>query len=189
METTSLLKENTKQNLALRLRKIIISDEIDECGIIEAISYLYRLMERDKILKKIEPIEILINTVGGSVYDGLALISLIESMKEQGYIIKTINMRKAFSMGFIISLVGSERIAYRHSFYMFHDISSGWVGKSAELKDVLEQIEMLNEEIKNILREYTYIPEELINSVIDHKKDYYFSAKEALKYSIADKIV
>ena len=176
-------------SLALRQRKIFLYDMIDENSITETMYYLHRLMEADSISGEKKPIEILINSNGGYCYDGLSLISLIESMIDNGYNIITTNMGRAFSMGFMIAISGSERRSYRYSRYMFHDVSSGTYGKLELMEKDLEETKILRDMIYEITCKKTSLTKEQMADWQHHHIDKYFSSEEALEFHITDKIV
>jgi ATP-dependent Clp protease protease subunit len=178
-----------KLSLALNQRKIYLYDDVCENSIFECIYYLDKLRDIDSVSGEKKPIEILINSNGGYIYEGLALISTIEMMKDSGYEIITTNVSKAFSMGFIISLVGSKRYSYRHSFFMVHDASTGMWGKIAELKEELAQTTKVRNAILDITTKYSNLTMEQLMDWIDHKQDVYFNAEEALELGIIDKII
>jgi len=77
-----------------------------------------------------EPIGLWINSVGGSVDCGFAIIDTIFGLASPVY---TFINGAASSMGALISLAGSKRVITEHSYWMIHDlwIDSGgdWVGK------------------------------------------------------------
>lgn len=61
----------------LKNRKIIINDQID-AGIVETVMIPLLEMDNDGTGK---PIEIILNTVGGSLFDGAALCNIIDNLK------------------------------------------------------------------------------------------------------------
>ena len=178
-----------KRNLVAKDRKILIYDEIDENSIVEAIYYLHRLRSIDLKRGEKRPIEILINSCGGNVQDGLTLISLIESMKDEGWEITTTNMGYAYSMGFILSICGTHRYAYRYSSYLFHDASFAVAGMFEDITDEVNKVNRLRGIIKEIICKYTKLTAEDIEAVCTKRADKTFSAEKAVELGIADKIV
>lgn len=172
------LKTQMKISLALNSRKISLVDDIEEDSIYECIYFLNKLKRLDNITKTKEPIEILVNTYGGAVEEGLVLVSLIEQMKDEGYKIITTNIGKAYSMGFIISICGSERRAYRYSRYMYHDVALGCYGKYQECKQRLEETDILRSYIKEIVCKYTSISEKDIEEINSRKDDIYYTVNK-----------
>lgn len=178
-----------RRNLAIKERKIMIYDGVDENSILEAIYYLYRFRSIDIKLGQKRPIDILINSCGGNVMDGFSLISLIESMKEEGWIINTTNIGYAFSMGFYISICGSNRYSYRYATYLCHDISFGFEGNFGEIMEKVKESERLRKILEEITIKYTKLTKEDLNKIFEYRLDKTYSANDAVKLGIADAII
>lgn len=175
--------------LALNQRKIFLYDDVTENSIFECIYYLNKLVDMDNKLGTKPPIDIMINSNGGYVQDGLSLVSLMETLIESGYNIRTTNIGRAFSMGSIIAISGSERLCYRYGRYMIHDISAGTYGTLSQLQENVEEFEHLRNTLYNIIIKRTSVKLNMLKEWHEHKYDKYFSAEEALKYSLVDKII
>lgn len=182
-------KERMLSQLAFQNRKLMVYDGIDDSSIFRCIYSLLRIRDADKKIGTKEPIEIMINSLGGSVYDGLSLISLIENMKDDGYEIITTNMGYALSMGFIISIVGSKRRCYRYATYMHHDISSANYGKLTSMEEEVENMRILRSRADSIVLKYTNLTKDVLDDINDRKLDKYFTAEEALKLNICDEVI
>ena len=194
VEQQILLSGNNsiKKNLAIYQRKILINQEITNESVTEAIYYLYTLMDLDReegVEKNPKPIDILLNTPGGSVWDGLILVSLIEQMKDMGYTINTTAIGTAASMGFIIFIAGSNRYSYRHAQFMLHDISTMMGGKVKDLEESMEDLRKCQKQVFDIIKKYTHVPDEKLKEWIDHKRDMFFYPDEAVELGIVDKVL
>lgn len=186
--------EEIKINAALKYRKIYISGEIDENSMFKANYLLDRIVNIDNKhnipINEREPIEIFIDSPGGSVYHGLSVISLLEHYREIGYKIITISQSIAMSMGFMILICGSERKAYRHSRIMCHQPSSAsWYQELEKLQRDVKETETLWIRMKNLIVKYTKITEEQLDNIRDRCFDWYFWAEEALELGIIDTII
>ena len=83
----------------LENRKIIINEQIGD-GLMETAVLPFMEMDNDGTGK---PIEILISTIGGEIYNGFSLVDQIEKAKSP----VTIHiMSMAASMGFLIAMAG-----------------------------------------------------------------------------------
>lgn len=176
-------------SLALKQRKVFLNDYVTEDSIFECVYCLHRLMDIDKRLGKKEPIEIFINSNGGLLTECLSLISLIEQMKDMGYHIITINSGKAYSAGFFLSLIGSERKSYRYAEYMYHSLSAATMEKVQQMIEDVEHFKQSQELIHRIVTKYTNIPIEELMEVDKCKIDRYYTAEEMLKYNAVDVIL
>ncbi|HED05875.1 MAG TPA: hypothetical protein ENI61_04230 [Ignavibacteria bacterium] len=80
-----------------------------------------------------DPIKLWINSGGGSIGAGLALIDLIQLIKVPIY---TIINGNAGSMAALISIAGDQRYMTENSFWMFHDLMA-FVSSDGEYGDKL----------------------------------------------------
>lgn len=182
-------KDRMISQLAFQNRKLMVYDDVDDASMFRCIYTLMRIREADKKLGTKEPIEILINSCGGTVYDGLSLISLIENMKDDGYTIITTNMGYAFSMGFLISIVGSVRRSFRYATYLHHDMSSMNYGKLASMEEEINDMRILRKRVDDIVLKYTKLTQADLDEINNKKLDKRFTAEEALALKICDEVL
>lgn len=84
-----------------------------------------------------EPVYLLLNSPGGSVFDGAQVISQMESMKSPVY---TVCTGLCASMAFIIHQYGTKRYGLNRSILMAHPASSGLQG---QIPNMLSQVSFL----------------------------------------------
>ena len=185
----NMLSENMKLSLALNQRKILINETISDEVSLEVLYYISKIRTYDNLLGTKDPIEIYIDTNGGDAFAGFAIVDMIEQLKNDGYKVVTINMAKSFSAGMIIAISGSVRKAFSRSRYMLHDVASGAIGKSRELRESLEETEIIRDIYFDIIEKYTTITREDIENWIDRKYDKFFSAKELMELKGVDVIL
>jgi ATP-dependent protease ClpP protease subunit len=130
------------------------------------------------------PIELLINSFGGSVFSGFAAVDYILNSKVP--VITTIDGCAA-SAATMMSVVGTHRKMNKNSFMLVHQLSSGMWGNFRQLKDDMENCELLMRKIKNIYREHTKIPKRKMDDILKH--DLWWDAATCLKYGLVDEIV
>lgn len=135
---------------------------------------------------KRKPIQIIFNTNGGSVYEGLGLISAIQWSKTPVHI--TV-MGRAMSMGLFILAVANKRMMSSYSTLMYHQISTASWDKIEGLKATLQEGERLEKVCETILFKHTKITPKHLESYKQQKKEWYITPKEALKLGIVDKLV
>lgn len=174
-------------------RNIVINQNVDTETMYKAMYWLKKIKSIDDKnnipIDRRQPINIYINSYGGEVYEGLALISLIKNMQEKGYIINTYSESKSMSMGFVIFCVGTNRYMSRYSTLMYHSVSSMTYGKVQDMIVDLDETIRLDELIKSIILEHTDIDIEILDEITRCKKDWYINSNEALKYKIATEII
>ena len=174
-------------------RNIVINQDVNTETMYKAMYWLKKIKSIDDKnnipIDRRQPINIYINSYGGEVYEGLALISLIKNMQEKGYIINTYSESKSMSMGFVIFCVGTNRYMSRYSTLMCHSVSSMTYGKVQDMIVDLDETIRLDELIKSIILEHTDIDIEILDEVTRCKKDWYINSNEALEYKIATEII
>jgi ATP-dependent Clp protease, protease subunit len=148
-------------------------DEINAYSVSEALRLLQAIgSEFPK-----EPIQIILNSCGGSVYDGLCLYDYLESVKNPIIIIGT---GLVASMAVIILLAGDERYLTKNARLMVHQIATHVEGKVNDVKidyDETKELEKIcNEIIANKIGSS-------IKKIASEIKigDKYLSANEALE--------
>jgi ATP-dependent Clp protease, protease subunit len=181
--------EEMKINSALRDRRIFISEEVDRESMFKACYLLDRLVELDERDGNKKDIEIIIDSYGGYIYHGLALISKIETLREVGYkIITTVNS-VAMSMGFMILLVGSERRGLKHSRIMCHQPSSASWGTLQDMEESVEETVELWKRMKELIIKYTNITNEQLEDIKSRKYDWFMWSEDAVKLGVIDSII
>ena len=172
-------------NQLLKKRTIVLNAEIDE-NILETVVLPLKDFEQDD---SFEPVTLILNTPGGSVADGLMLCNVIDNYKIP---LEIIVPSYACSMGTIILCSGNKnpnitKKAYPFSFALFHSGQTYVGGESTSVEDVMN----FNKSVDNKIRDYiitnTNITEELYDA--HHRKQWYISAEEMLKYGLIDEII
>ncbi|MBP7018072.1 ATP-dependent Clp protease proteolytic subunit [Candidatus Saccharibacteria bacterium] len=131
-------------------------------------------------------IQLYINSPGGSVYDGLAILDTMEFIKPD---VSTISVGFSASMGAVLLAAGAKgkRFSLPHSKIMIHQPSSGYRGTASDIEiDAKETLE-----IKRLLEEmmatYTGKTKAQINKDMD--RDKYLTAEESKKYGVIDEVI
>ncbi len=131
------------------------------------------------------PIQIQINSYGGSIYDGIAVC---DAMEKSTTPIHT-HVSHAMSMGFVISLFGAKRTCSKYATFMWHSMSSGIVGKLQDMEEDMEENNRLQDLMNNITLERTKMKKTQLTKIVKAKRDNYITPDEALKMGIVDKVV
>jgi ATP-dependent Clp protease protease subunit len=170
-------------NRLLKDRIIILSGEIDTniCELIKA-NLLYL-----ESLDSEENITLYINSPGGSVYDGLGLLDIMEYIKPE---IGTINTGLAASMAAIILSSGAKgkRKALKRSRTMIHQpLGYGGWSQASDMEIEAREINDLKKQLYEIISENTGQVYDKVQK--DGDRDYWMSAQDAKKYGMIDEIL
>jgi ATP-dependent Clp protease protease subunit len=130
------------------------------------------------------PIKLNISSYGGSIMAGLTVVDMIESSSVP---VHTYVKGYAASMGTILSVVGKKRFIDKNSYMLIHELSSGMWGKLSDMKDEMQNLDILMSTLTNIYLKHTKIPKKTLQEML--KKDLWFNAKKCLKLGLVDEII
>lgn len=173
-------------------RKIIISEPISEELAERVVSQIMAVNDFDEHMQaqynnyQIKPIEMFINSGGGSVTAGNSIIFAMELSETP---IVTYAMGSIASMALGIYIVGDIRIAHRFSRFMYHSLGYGSEGKINEHQDSITEANVLQEMYDSLFIDRTFLTQEDLTELRNKRKDYFFSSKKAIKLGVADEIL
>jgi ATP-dependent Clp protease protease subunit len=129
-----------------------------------------------------------INTPGGSITAGMAVYDTIRLITSPVTVVVT---GMAASMGSIVLSAAPKgrRLLYPHSRVLIHQplISGRMIGPASDINIQAQEMEKLRAELNQILATASGQPLERINR--DTDRDFYLTAREAIEYGLADRIV
>jgi ATP-dependent Clp protease protease subunit len=129
-----------------------------------------------------------INTPGGSITAGMAIYDTIKLITSPVTIIVT---GMAASMGSVLLCAAPKgrRLVYPHARVLIHQplIAGRFIGPATDINIQAQEMEKLRTELNEILASASGQPIEKISR--DTDRDFYLTAKEAIEYGLADKIV
>ena len=162
--------------------RIIFVPEINQDTANLIVAQLLFLQSEDS--KK--PIQMYINSPGGSITAGLAIIDTMHHIKPE---VHTICIGVAASMGAVILSQGAKgkRFALPHSEVMIHQASGGIEGQASNIVITAEFIVKLQNKLYRLLSKSTGKTVEQIEK--DADRDYWMDADVALEYGIIDEII
>lgn len=131
-------------------------------------------------------IKLYINSPGGSVYDGLAIIDTMNYIEPD---VQTIGIGLQASMGAMLLACGAKgkRFVLPNARIMIHQPSSGTEGKITDQEIALKEGILLKKKLAEIFAERT--GKDLKQVERDMDRDNWMSAEEALEYGIVDGVI
>ncbi|AYP68287.1 ATP-dependent protease [Bacillus phage vB_BcoS-136] len=172
-------------------RKIVISTGINNEVASEVIARIIEIndldAERAGALTNYqpEPIEIFINSGGGSATDGFAIIGAMEMCDTP---IITYGLGIVASMALGIFVKGDVKIAHRYTRFMWHTVGYGAMGYIKDHEDSHKEADILQRMYNDLFKD-TKITKDMINDIREKKSDFFFSGKEAVKLGVADEVL
>ena len=173
-------------------RTIVISEDIDAVIAKEVITQIMAINQYDQTLEdsmrnyQPEPIELVINSNGGSATDGFAIIGAMELSTTP---IITYGFGSIASMALAIFLAGDVRISARHTRFMYHSVSYGIGGHITDHEEQLKEANILNKMYDEMMLENTSLTEEKLAEVRKFKTDFFLSANEAKELGFVHEVM
>ncbi|MCR4721346.1 MAG: ATP-dependent Clp protease proteolytic subunit [Lachnospiraceae bacterium] len=133
-----------------------------------------------------DPIEMYIDSPGGSISAGLSIIDMMNHIKPE---VATICCGEAASMGAVIFSAGArgKRYMFPHSECMIHQPTTGFEGKESDIRIIANYISRKKEELIEILSKNCHQEREKVEK--DIESDNYMNASESVAYGLADRIL
>lgn len=132
-------------------------------------------------------ISLYINSAGGSITAGLAILDTMRFIKPD---IVTICVGQAASMAAVLLAAGKKgkRYSLPHSRILIHQPSmSGLAGQAADIDIYAKEILRMRETLNNILAESTEQPVDRVARDVD--RDYIMDADQAVAYGMIDRVI
>ena len=169
----------------LEKRTIVINEQIDESIIEFAVLPLLE-MDNDGTGKEIN---ILLNTLGGQVYNGLLLCDVISKLKTKTTI--TV-LAYAYSMGslLLMSAYSNPNVTvkcYPFTTALIHGGSDYLQGTASQIKDYYNFTTKYKKKIKDFMLYNSKITENEYEKMSRH--EWYMTSEEMLKYGLVDEII
>ncbi len=181
-------KEATTQmdyGIDVNASSILLFGEIMDGSLYDIITRIRAIIHMRKDENKNDPINLIINSDGGSVYEALGIIDYMQSLDVK---VNTICRGRAMSAAALILCAGTGvRAASQYSTIMFHEISSDIYGKSSDMKANVQHMEKLEEILLEILKSNSNKEKDYWKNVTI--KDYYITPKEAVDLGVIDTII
>ena len=163
-------------------RIVFISGEINDQTANLAIAQLIYLEAKDPT----KDIMMYINTPGGSVSAGLAILDTMNYIKCD---VATLCVGMAASMGSILLSGGTKgkRYALAHSEVMIHQPLGGFQGQASDIAIHADHMKRCKKNLLQLLADHT--GQDFATIEKDTDRDNFLSAQEALEYGLIDKVI
>ena len=162
---------------------IFINDEINDHTLTDFIIRMRSLLQHRK--DKTAPVNLMINSPGGDIYEMFGIIDYIESLDVK---VNTVCRGRAFSAAAIILTCGTgKRMMSKRSTVMFHQSSSFLGGKMSDITAFLDNVKSLEKIIYSMLAEKTNQDADWWKNKM--RSDMFLTAEELLEIGVIDQII
>jgi len=165
----------------LKDRVLFLHGEINSDNVLEHIQALMYLDSESR-----DPIQMYINSPGGSVTDGFALIDVMRNIKAP---VHTIVTGTAASMGALIAMAGEPgfRAILPNSIVMLHNMSAGIYRDADSFANYADHVARLKAKVANHIVNCTKIKRRQVPKYI--AADLWIEPDEAVELGIVDKVI
>ena len=163
-------------------RIVLLGGEVNDDSANLIVAQLLFLQAQDP--KK--PVNMYINSPGGSVTAGLAINDTMQFISCPVY---TYCIGQAASMGAVLLTAGEKghRFSLPNARIMIHQPWGGAEGKASDIEITCQEILRLKQKLNEILSSHSGQPME--NVVRDTDRDHFMSAEEACKWGLIDQVL
>ncbi len=133
---------------------------------------------------KPKPIELTINSTGGSVYDAFFAIDAIKNLKID---VHTIASGYCASAATLLSLSGKKRFITKNTNMLIHEIRSGFWGKKTSINDEYENLNKLSEQLIQYYKQNTKMESDKLQEIL--KRDCNWTPDECILAGLVDEII
>ena len=176
-----------------QFRSIILSNDIDNETVEEVMQFIIDVNAHDEDFEnqikdyERKPIKVIINSFGGSIYDGFALVGVIENSITP---IHTYCYGIAMSMALPIFAAGHVRFMSKFSTLMYHEaLTSHFDMKFSLIKEDMDECNRLMKQYDEYLLSRSSITQKQLDEVKKSRRDWYFTADEALKLELVESVI
>ena len=137
-------------------------------------------------------IEIQVNSPGGSINAGFALIDFIRDLRERGHTVTMVAFGMAASMAGVLLQAADRRVMGANCFLLLHEGSLGAIGDFGEVEDRVKLMKMYHERILALFEERAKpINPKTTKTFIRNRwvrKDWWIQSEDAIKLGLVDEV-
>ena len=165
------------QNKASGITDVYIFDEIGTYGV-TAQAFINDIKDL-----KDTPINLRINSLGGDVFDGMAMYNVIKRREARTTVyIEGI----AASIATIIALGADEVVMAENSLFMIHNAWGGTMGEAKDMRKTADTLDKISSELTDIYRKKTGLSNDVLAEMMDAET--WLNADEAYELGFVDTI-
>lgn len=157
---------------------------IDQASAHEAVTFI---IKANLLRDEMHPLTLFINSEGGSVNDGFAIIDVMESSRLP---VITVGCGLIASMGLLISCAGHKgtRTLTKSTEVMAHQFSAMLYGKQHELIATTKAYERLEQSFIRHFQRHSSMTEKQIRDVLFSPSDRWLTPTECKRYGLCDRV-
>jgi ATP-dependent Clp protease protease subunit len=169
-------------NILLKHRILFLSGPVNNQMADRVIASLLLLDAEDPT----SPIDLYINSPGGSLIDGMAIIDTMQCLRAP---IRTLCVGQAASTAACLLACGAKdhRFSAPNAEIMIHQVEAGIEGSAVDMQLQAQRVIRLQENLIAMLADWTGKPKESIRKDLDRES--FMTARQAVDYGLVDHIL
>ncbi len=137
-------------------------------------------------------IEIQINSPGGDIVEGFALIDFLDDLREKGHTINIVALGMAASMAGVILQSGTTRVMGKNALLLIHEAAFGAAGSFGKVEDRVKLVKIMQNRILDIFADRAVkINPKTTKKFIERnweRKDWWMDAETAARLGFVDSV-
>ncbi|KKK66766.1 hypothetical protein LCGC14_2960790 [marine sediment metagenome] len=162
----------------------VFDDQINASSVKSCVAQLTAWMRNNPK----QDIEIVFNSPGGLVQEGMVLFDFIQLMKNNGHCITTTALGRAASMAGVLLQAGTIRRMGKEAWVLIHEGAFGAVGNVGEVEDTVDWVKRVLKRIRHIFAARSTLTEGQIARRWK-RKNWWLSSDDCLKLGFVDEIL
>lgn len=166
-------------------RKIYLNEYISQHSFETVIPFIEHINLKDDDAgiepSKRKPIELVINSGGGSFHDGVAIISAIK--RSETPIAGTV-YSYAYSMGLAILMACERRYMSRYGSLMYHEVATGIDGNNSQIKRTNKELDRIQKIYDDLIVHNSKVTQEMLEDQKEKIADWTIDFEEAMKLGL-----
>lgn len=168
-----------------KTRKIYLNEYITAYTFDNIVPFIehINLQDKDLPIKERKPIELIINSGGGSFHDGIGVITAI---KRSVTPVHALVYSYAYSMGLAIMQACDKRYMGKYGSLLFHEVMTEADGNGSQMKRTQKELERIQNIYEELILEKSKVTQEMLEEQKDRIADWIIGYDEALKLELID---
>lgn len=140
-------------------------------------------------------IDLLIDSPGGSIFDGFHLIDYINWLHSEGHTVNTTAFGMAASMAGVLLQAGKERAMGANALVLIHEASFSTYGQMGHVEDMVKMVELMHDQILSLFADRSKssgCARPLTKKQFAagwRRKDWWLPSDQCLTHGIVDKVI
>lgn len=168
-----------------RSRKIYLNEFITAYSFDSVVPFIehINLLDDEAGVKDRKPIELIINSGGGSFHDGIAIITAIKRSKTP---VHGLVYSYAYSMGLAIFEACDKRYMGKLASLLYHEVMTEADGNGTQIKRTQKELDRIQKIYDDIIMEKSKVTKEMLEEQREKINDWVINYEKALELELID---